>query len=285
MAASTFQEMIKEKLMRGIIILSLLFMGSIVDAKTMSFEDVKTYLANEENHVLEPGHPPMQTSQDLAFLCYVAEDWRRALTLLEKIASDRRQQSMITVAAEFLPARDYVRFLNGTCDLISSGKIEMPGWGFGCGSFIKQGFLGYNYDQPEVATVINRLEVIYKAQKPEDWNEYFSSVKSGENKKETVKLLTAYGDPMPETYKANSKEIYKALVREHKKQMAEEAKKAKSKTRDQSDSEEGKTTTNEENNISKNETAESKSAPWKIPLLIGVIIAGGVVAVWRRFRK
>ena len=278
--------MIKEKIMRGIIILSLLFMGFIVEAKTMSLEEAKDYLANERKCILEPGHPPMQTSQDLAFLCYVVEDWRRTLTLLERVSPDRRQQHLIIVVAELLSARDYVRFLNGACALVESGKIELPSWNLGFGSFLKEYFLGYNYDQPEVASVINRLEAIYKAQNSEMWRNYFSRVRSGEEKKAIVKLLTAYGDPMPETYKANSKEIYKALAKEHKKQMAEDAKKTKSKTRTQVDSKEGKAVAAEMDEISQNEAAESKSAPWKLPLLIGVIIAGGVVVtVWRRFKK
>ena len=271
--------------MKGVIILSLLLTGFIVEAKTMSFEDAKTYLANEKKGVLEDGLPPMYTLQDIAFLCYVAENWQRALVLLERGAPNRRQQDLIVVAAEFLSARDYVRFLNEACGLIESGKIEMPKWCFGHGSLIKVDFLGYNYDQPEVAAVINRIESLYQTHGSEKWDDYFSRVKSGEEKKAIAKLLTAYGDPMPETYKTNSKEMYKALVREHKKQMAEEAKKAKSKTRNQSDAEENETATGEESDVPQNETAESKSAPWKMPLLIGVVIAGGVVAVWHRFRK
>ena len=277
--------MIKEKIMRGLIVLSLLFAGFIVEAKPMSFEDVKAYLADEENRVIEPGHPPLQTSQDLAFLHYVAGDWRRALTLLEKNAPDRRQQNLIVMAAEFLPARDYVRFLNGTCAFIESGKLEMPRWGFTGGNLAKDDFLGYNYDQPEVAAVINRMEAINKTHAPGKWDDYFSRVKSGEEKKAIVKLLTAYGDPMPETYKANSKEMYKALVREHKKQMAEEEKKAKSKNRTLADSKEGKTTADKKSEAAPKKPVKNKNTHWKFPLLFGVVSGIGVVAAWFYFRK
>jgi len=203
--------------MKWIIVLSLLFTGFVTEAKKMSLEEVKAFLADERKQVIEPGTAPFQTSQDIAFSLYLADNWQRALTLLENDAPNRRQQNLIVVAAEAMPAQDYVRFLNGVCGFIESGKLELPGWSFGFGSDLKEGFLAYNYDQPEVVALINRLEAIYKAKEPGKWDEYLSSIKSGDGKKNLVEALTSYGDPMPETYKANSKEVYHNLVNTHKK--------------------------------------------------------------------
>jgi hypothetical protein len=98
---------------------------------------------------------------------------------------------------------------------MESGKLKIPIWFFSCESFLKQGFLDYNYDQPEVAALIDRTEAICKAQEPGHWDGYFSDTKSGNAKKALVKDLTAYGDPMPESYKDNSKEADRKLVKEH----------------------------------------------------------------------
>jgi len=205
-----------ENTVKYVVVLSLLFMGFGVDAKTMSLEEAKAFLADEQVKVLEPGIPLGRTPQNLAFLRFVAENWQQALSLLEGNAPDLRRQYLIVVAAEYLPPQDYVRFRNGVCDLMESGKLKMPGWTFYCGSFIKQGFLAYNYDQPEVAALINRIETICKAQEPGQWDKYFSEVKSGEAKKNLMKDLTSDGDPMPETYQDNSKDALRKLVKEHK---------------------------------------------------------------------
>ena len=196
----------------------------------LSLKEAKAFLADENKGVLEDSTPPAQTAQDLAFLRYVAENWRQALTLLDTDAPDPRRQRLIIAAAEVLPARDYVSFLNGVCALSESGKIKIIGQDFCYGYFIKESFLEYNYDNPMVAALIDRMEAICKNQDPEEWGEYFAEIKSGKRKEELVKTLTAYGDPMPETYAANSKEVYNALVKGHKALLAEEAKGIKRKS-------------------------------------------------------
>jgi hypothetical protein len=213
-------------MMRKAIVLSLLFMSFVAEAKKMSLEEAKAFLADEKKSVMEDGEPPGRTSQDLAFQLFVADDWKRALTLLENDAPDLRRQNLITVAAEVLPAQDYVRFLNGVCVLMESGKLKMPGWSFCVGSFIKQDFLAYNYDQPEVFALINRIEAIYKIQEQGKWDKYFYDIKSGEDKKLVTKEYGRHIN-LIETYNKNSKMVYNALVKGHKKLLAEEAKKAR----------------------------------------------------------
>jgi len=282
--------------MKTLLVLSLLFMSFVVEAKKMSFEDAKAYLEDESKAVFEPGEPPGQTSQDLAFLRFVAGDWKRALTLLEYHAPDRRQRSLIVVAAECMPARDYVRFLNGVCDLIESKKLkEIPGWSFGLGSFLKESFLEYNYDQPEVAALIDRIEAIYKIYEPEKWGNYFSAIKSGDAKKDHVRMLTSCSDPMPESYKDNSKEVYIALEKEHKKLLAEESKKAKGKVKPEPTprgkkivrmvDEDGSVRITEVDAPPEDAPVGDKPTPWKLPLLIGTLIASAGVVAWWCFKK
>jgi len=208
------------------VLIACLLFGTVIEAKTMSQEDARAFLADEEKYVTEDGVPPCQTSQDIAFLIYVVENWQDALVLLERDAPSLREQCLILAAARHLPPKEYVRFLSGVCDLMEAGKLKIRGISFCFEDRGKEDFLPYNYDQPEVATLINRMEAIYTAQEPGEWETYFSSIKSGEGKKQIVKERTIYKDPMPETYKDESKEVYKLLVKEHKRLLAEERKAA-----------------------------------------------------------
>lgn len=259
----------------------------------MSLDEAKAFLTNKKKSVMEDGVPPGRTSQDLAFQIFVAENWKQALTLLETGSLDRRQRDLIVVVAEVLPAQDYVQFLNGVCDLIESEKLkEMPDWNFGFGSYIKDGFLDYNYDHPEVAALINRLEALYKIHKPEQWESCFSGLKSGEAKKSLVKERTMYGDPMPETYKANSKIVYKALVKGHKEALAEEAKQAKKPPKPEPAPRESKViqTVDEHGRIRVSfidERPEKKPAKDNVtlPLLMVALILSGVLVLMRKMKR
>ena len=95
--------------MKCVVALSLLLMGFMTEARTMSLKEAQAFLSDEEKTVSESGAPPGQTSQELAFLRFVADDWKRALTLLENDAPDLRRTSLIIVAAELMSARDYVK--------------------------------------------------------------------------------------------------------------------------------------------------------------------------------
>jgi len=277
--------------MKKVVALLLLFMGVVAEAKTMSLEEAKAFLTDEKKAVHEPGMPPRRTAQDLAFHRFVADDWKRALTLLENDAPDLRRQNLIVVVAEVLPAQDYVLFLNGVCDLIESGKLKMPSWCFGIGSFIKQGFLAYNYDQPEVAALINRIEALYKIHEPGNWEDYFLEVKSGERKKYDVQMLTSYGDPLPETYKSHPEEAYRRLVKEHNEILAEVAKREREQIKFEQKKivrmvdEDGSVRIMEVDIPPEDEPVDDKPTPWKFPLFIGILILGSGVAAWLYLKK
>lgn len=202
--------------MRRIIVLSLLFISFAIEAKTMSLEEAKAFLANEEKHVSEDGEPPFRTIEDIDFLCYVMENWKQALSLLENDAPDLRRQSLIVVAAGFLPPQDDIRFANGICALIEAGKVDIKPWSwYGGFGEERDSFFAYYYNQPEVATVIERFEAIYKAKEPGKWDDYFLEIKSGERKKRLVEECTQYGVSFPEIYKVHSKEAHNRFVKLH----------------------------------------------------------------------
>jgi len=282
----------------------------MIEAKTMSLEEVKAFLTDKEKYVMEDGAIPYQTVQDVAFIRFVAENWEQALTLLSNDMSDSRGQGLIIVAAEYLPPWDYVRFLNGACDLMEAGKLKVEGCFFCLRDRGKNGFLEYNYDVPEVAAVINRIETIYKAQEPGQWDGYFSEIKSGERKKFVIEYFTREGWPMPETYKANSNEPYRWLVKIHEglltgktmNETGEEVKKeilANKKKQVTSTTHEFYNNTKNQPAVEKkvpsrvvakdtqlqNEPAPTKTTPWQLPLLIGIIATVGSIFRWRYFKK
>jgi hypothetical protein len=127
------------------------------------------------------------------------------------------------------------------CDLTEKGKLDITTWesfvtSAACG---KVDFLAYNYDQPEVAAVINRMQAFYRTltdiQYPKNMNQskddflasfkqrmidYFSSLKSEERKRSVIKECFRLEYPLPESYKDNSKEAYRLLAGEHKRLLA-----------------------------------------------------------------
>jgi len=280
-----------------------------LEVKAMVLDEFKKHLETYRGNggIATDGIPPHQTPRDTAFLLYVAEDWRRASTLLEMEGLDFWQQCMIIIAAEYLQPKDYVRFLNGVCDLTESGKLEITRWGYFvlCAACGKDGFLDYNYDNPEVLAVINRLEALFKTQAPEQWEkqwkDYFSKMKSGKLKKGIIEEYAEYGR-LPETYEDNSKEMYHLLERIHKGLLAgrtieevtaEESKKEKGQVQPQTVPKEGnpavaKRTTDSvatEDKQPSNEPTPTKTTPWKIPLLIAIIATAGAIMAWLYFRK
>ena len=275
----------------------LFFLGFVVGAQTMSLEDAKAFLADKEKRVDEGGAPPYQTSWDLAFHRFVAEDWKRALALLEKDAPDLRRQSLILVAAQYLQPKDYVHFLNGTCALMESGKLKIEGWAFCYRDRYKRGFLEYNYDQPEVAAVIDRMMTIYQAQEPEGpWEKYFSDIKSGESKKRVERVQTFDGWLLPETYKDNPQEVFRWLLKEQKRFLAEEAKKAKGRIKPEPVPKERKPVRIAEEDGSvrivlmdddppEDEPVEDNVMSWKLPLFIGTLFISSIAVAWHCFQK
>ena len=268
--------------MKWIIVLSLLFTSFVVRAKTMSLEEFRGCLEKYRgnNRIAVEGVLPFETLDDVVFYRHVAENWQQALAVLGEEGLDQWQQIIVIVAAGFIPPQDYVRFLNGVCDLVESGKLKVQELGWVV-SDNRSYILKYNYDHPKVASVIERMEVLYKTKTPEhwekQWKDYFSKMKSGELKQEMIKQSTQYGWPLPDTYKTNSKKQYHWLVNIHEKILTGKS------INELLDEEEEKMLLAEEMN--NNNPAPTESTSWKLPLLIGIITISCVTMAWRYFKK
>ncbi len=125
------------------------------------------------------------------------------LASLSSIAPDSRQQHLITAAAEALSPSDYVDFLNTLCDMIASGtspKLDIDS--IKDGESRKEGFLACNYDDPRVATVIQKIERLSLEKRPNNPEEmeFFAQMKSGKMKENVVQHLKEDGGRTPERF-------------------------------------------------------------------------------------
>ena len=162
---------------------------------------VAAFLANDQNGVTDDGIIVGGGNGGGEFVQYFCAHWRDIVANCASIAPDKRRQNLIAAAAEALPPDDYVNFLNGLSDSIASGKTpSFDIYAITDGVREKQGFLAYNYDNPRVAIVIQKLEALCIARRPNDpdvkkaWGE----MKSGQAKIKIAEYMRENGQHMPE---------------------------------------------------------------------------------------
>lgn len=162
---------------------------------------VTTYLDNESNVVQESGMLPKRTAEGEAFVHGVVDNWNEILDNLATVAPTARQQALIAVGAEFLPPADYVSFINKVCDLGQEGGVKKEFISaILLARMIKGGYLAYNYDVPQVAAAINKLEAAVSSYSIPDLDEFITSIESGDAKTTIVAERQRYNDVLPENY-------------------------------------------------------------------------------------
>ncbi len=170
--------------------------------------NVAPFLMNEENSISEEGYLPNKVASP-EFVRSITANWREVLENVPVIAPDSRTQSLIIVAAEFLPPPEYVKFLNVLCDLRAQGKLDRESlYSVWLARMVKSGFLSYNYDQPEVMSILVRLENQMTKDFPNELVESFASCKSGEAKSHLIAWRTHEKEPTPELFVGYDKSPY-----------------------------------------------------------------------------
>jgi len=160
---------------------------------------IETYLRDERNSVTEDNFLPDTLPGSLDFVRSVTANWRTVLNEMPQLAPDGRQQAVIVVAAEFLPPKEYLAFVNGLCDLRLQGRV-LPGalrsvlWA----NMVKSGFLAYNYDHAEVGPLVARLRSQLSKDYPGEWEIFFDDLISGKMKARLVERRIREGYRMPE---------------------------------------------------------------------------------------
>jgi len=174
---------------------------------------ISAYLEEENHRVTEDGMLPYEMPGSMDFVREVTANWKQILNELPNIAPDPRRQSLLIVAAEFLPPKDYVAFVDGLCALRSRGQLTPDGllcvlWA----KMLKDDFLAYNYDQPEVSMVVAKLEVLVDKDYPNEGNNFFAKLKSGEMKARLIERRAREGEKLPEPVVNYDETPYRQLM-------------------------------------------------------------------------
>lgn len=185
----------------------------VTDSMAAVPENVTEFLRNEEFSITEDGFLPSKTLTTLDFIRSVTGNWREVLKEMPGLAPDGRQQSLLVVACEFLSPPEYVEFISTLCDLRAQGKVVPEAVRFVLwASMAKSGFLAYNFDQPEVTTVIGRLEDQLSKDYPGEWKEFFTDLRSGKMKSFVTEERTRIGDRLPEPFANYDETPYSKLT-------------------------------------------------------------------------
>ncbi len=175
--------------------------------------ELKSFLDDEINAVTEDGFLPSRMPASSDFARSVVMNWPEVLNSVESLAPDLRRQALVVVAAEFLPPKDYVQFVNRISDLKTSSRISIEALHFVLWArMTKDGFLAFNYDQPDVAAAISKLERHVMANAPNDWRDYFADIKSGKMKQRLIEKRNREGDKLPESMSVVESEPYRRLT-------------------------------------------------------------------------
>jgi hypothetical protein len=175
--------------------------------------ELTLFLADERNAVTEDGFLPSRMPASLDFARAVVANWKDVLINSRTVAPDLRRQALIIVAAEFLPPKDYVAFVNSvgapnSPSHVSDEAVRFVLWA----RMAKAGFLAFNYDHPDVAGVIATLERRLMASAPNDWRDFFLDLKSGTMKQRLVDRRVREGDKLPESISVRVSEPYRRLM-------------------------------------------------------------------------
>lgn len=170
--------------------------------------NISTFLKDEQNSISEEGFLPNRTAST-EFVRSITANWQEVLDNVLLIAPDIRRQSLIIVAAEFLPPPEYVKFLHSVCDLRAQGKLNRDSLQYvWTARMVKSGFLCYNYDEPEIISIVNRIESHMTKDFPNELEEAFAACKSGEAKSQLIAWRAHEGEPTPELFVGYDKSPY-----------------------------------------------------------------------------
>lgn len=175
--------------------------------------ELESFLDGENNSVTEDGFLPSRMPASMDFARSVVMNWQEVLNSMESLAPDLRRQALVVVSAEFLPPKDYVQFVSRISDLKASNQISVEALHFVLWArMAKDGFLAFNYDQPDVAAAISKLESAVMTNAPNDWRDFFADLKSGKMKQRVIERRNREGDKLPESMSVTESEQYRRLI-------------------------------------------------------------------------
>ena len=164
-------------------------------------------LANQDIRVAEDGVLGPDSQVCIDFVRAVVSQREMILSQLAVLAPDAPRQCKLIAASEFMTPHDYIAFLNGVCDASNSfvvteqalARMLVP-------RMAKHGFLAVNYDQPQVRSVIDKLEVLANKVSKTRLKRFFTELKSGQMKEHVLARCAREGLPTPESFSSNTSE-------------------------------------------------------------------------------
>ena len=130
--------------------------------QAMSIElppNIQQYLQNGDVTEGEGRLTGTQADQ-AAFVDYVKLHWSEMLDNIESIAPGARPQYVIIAAAEQLPGRQYLSFMNKLCERKAAGKVTAKAFEHAILGLTpkKRGFLAWNHQDQQVRQLVQRIQ-------------------------------------------------------------------------------------------------------------------------------
>jgi len=101
------------------------------------------------------------------FTNYMTSNWVQVLDNFDAVAPTIRKKLVILAACEALSPTDYLAFLEKLARLSQAPGFDVKVWnGVISPTKLKEGFLAYNYQNPRVSAVINRIVATIPADDP-----------------------------------------------------------------------------------------------------------------------
>src|SRR4051812_29636137 len=101
------------------------------------------------------------------FTRYVTTNWASMLDQFDTVAHSTREKLLVLAAADELAPADYLSFLEKLASVSKSAEFDTKVWsGVILPTRAKQGFLAYNYQNPRVAAVVERIRTSLAATDP-----------------------------------------------------------------------------------------------------------------------
>ena len=164
-------------------------------------ESVSAYLAQPTKTAGEDGWLPDDKAVALPFVRGVVDNWEEILVQIKNVAPDSRRQVLVAIAAEFLAPRDYIEFIDAVSTKAGDANGGVTNEMIAAildAAMIKNGFLGYRYQDPDVASAIAKLKSCAVARMPGRWEQFFTAVQDGSVRATVIARQSREGGSLPE---------------------------------------------------------------------------------------
>jgi hypothetical protein len=111
---------------------------------------------------------------------YVTNHWRELLAGWKGSSPTHNQAELVMNVAESLSPAEYVRFLSQLVDLCETGRIKISElWYAIAGNGKKEGFVAFNYQNPDLQAILVRCEKLAAARHDQQRVAHYADMRAG----------------------------------------------------------------------------------------------------------